>query len=603
MRFFIYKNPKTRTMKKSIRYVFIILLMNIILFSFNNCDDLIDPQKEPKEEDPEEQAIPTDQGTGNMVKEEKESLSEIPRDLTLVTMEDAENTSSGSSVSLEKYLPPIKSQGPYGTCTAWGAGYYTRTIMYARENNLTPADLEDKTSQFSPKYLFLAIPDKHKGDNCNGSYPGAAFEVMQKRGIATWDKVPYADLGNCSESITSDWDANAAKYKIESYRTIGNKEFTVETFKSYLAMGRPVQISCELGLNFKDINSEGVFTAANADYTSKPESHGYHAMALIGYDDERGPNGAFLIVNSWGKDWGDNGLAWIDYELFIDKFCYAAYVIESDKGGLAEDMIDQNVVNPNLRVEGQDLISIRFTDEVDPEGSSSLSRLLTYNVFNKGEETINASEDWNIVYYYYNAYNPSDDYGVIIYDYYTDDVGDTYKGQNGDFDNVDVEMNTYGQFNWWNYVDVPSGYSVAKAVYDDGYDYDFEFSYEMPELTGEHYFVLMADGFNDLDEQYEQNNYIFLTGKNKEPLTLKNGLVQDDLTAKSQLEKEPRHYGALEGYQPNTYSLQELNALIKYQKRSGELEEKAREFLKKRKNKSGKKPAKRVVPAKLPRIM
>lgn len=568
----------------------------------SNCDELIDnTTSDPEEESQNEQVTPEDQATGNLKNEEMTSREKMPRDLTLVTMENAESASRGSSITLDDYMPPINSQGPYGTCTAWGAGYYTRTIMYARENNLTPADLENPANQFSPKYLFLAIPDDRKGRDCNGSYPAAAFKVMQERGIATWETVPYEKIGDCSEAIQSDWDAEAANFKIESYRTIGENEFTVENFKSYLGMGRPVSISCELGLNFKNINSAEVFTEADADYTSKPDEHGYHAMSLIGYDDERGPNGAFKIANSWGTDWGDNGVAWIDYNLFVSKFCYAAYVIEGDKGGLSEDLIDAEVINPSIRVDGQDLISIRFTDEKDPQGSSRRERLLTYNVFNKGKETVKAKDDWNIVYYYYNAYNPSEDYGVVVYDYYTDDVGESNKGMNGDFADADVDMEAYGTYNWWNYVDVPPGYSVAKAVYDDGYDYDFEFLYTMPEISGEYYFVLMADGFNDLNEQYEQNNYIFLTAEDKEPLHLENGIIQNQPV--KQLEKGPAHHRALKGYQPNTYSLEELEALIKYQKRRGILEKNAQKHLKQQKNNPKQRGTKRIVPAKLPRKM
>lgn len=580
-------------MQIDFRYIRISLVLILITVIHTTCEKKIQPVESTEETET------TQKATGLMQEEEMISMSSIPKDLSIITIQDAGDINMGSAVSLVDYMPPVKSQGPYGTCTAWGSGYYARTIMYARENNLTKADLEDPANQFSPKYLFLAIPDEHKGQDCGGSWPGAAFEVMQTRGIATEEEVPYENLNICAESIQQSWDENAADYKIENYRAIGENEFTVETFKSYLAMGRPVQISCKLDENFYGINNSEVYTSADADYNNNP---GYHSMCLIGYDDNKGTSGAFQIVNSWGRNWGDEGIFWIDYNFFIETFCYAAYVIEGDKGGLSEDLIDQNVVNPNFRVDGKDLISIRFTDEVDPQGSSPKERLLTYNVFNKGSETITADNDWDIVYYYYNAYDPSNDYGVIVYDYYTDDVGESYEGQNGDFADVNVPMDSYGLYNWWNYVDVPAGYSVAKAVYDDGYDYDFEFLYTMPDLTGEYYFVLMADGFNNIDEQYEQNNFIFLTAEDKEPLYLENGIIQNKSNLKK-MEDTPMHFGAMKKKQPNSYRLDELSELIKYQKRRGMLEKKAIEFMKKRKEKNYRGPIKRVVPAKLPREM
>jgi len=35
-----------------------------------------------------------------------------------------------------------------------------------------------------------------------------------------------------------------------------------------------------------------------------------HAVAIVGYDDERG---AMLIRNSWGPGWGYRGHAWLGY--------------------------------------------------------------------------------------------------------------------------------------------------------------------------------------------------------------------------------------------------------------------------------------------------
>ena len=43
-----------------------------------------------------------------------------------------------------------------------------------------------------------------------------------------------------------------------------------------------------------------------------PDMGRYHAMTIVGYDDNIG-DGAFLVVNSWGSNWGKNGKFWIKY--------------------------------------------------------------------------------------------------------------------------------------------------------------------------------------------------------------------------------------------------------------------------------------------------
>ena len=39
---------------------------------------------------------------------------------------------------------------------------------------------------------------------------------------------------------------------------------------------------------------------------------GGHAMCVIGYDDRKF-GGAFQIMNSWGPEWGKNGVGWVRY--------------------------------------------------------------------------------------------------------------------------------------------------------------------------------------------------------------------------------------------------------------------------------------------------
>ena len=38
-----------------------------------------------------------------------------------------------------------------------------------------------------------------------------------------------------------------------------------------------------------------------------------HAVVIIGYDDNK-YGGSFRILNSWGENWGENGMGWIRYE-------------------------------------------------------------------------------------------------------------------------------------------------------------------------------------------------------------------------------------------------------------------------------------------------
>ncbi len=80
---------------------------------------------------------------------------------------------------------------------------------------------------------------------------------------------------------------------------------TVEQLKTALIergpIAAPIFYDTCLG-NYKG----GVFN----EFNNKEEGSINHVVLLIGWDDEKG---AWLIKNSWGNDWGENGFGWIKY--------------------------------------------------------------------------------------------------------------------------------------------------------------------------------------------------------------------------------------------------------------------------------------------------
>ena len=60
-----------------------------------------------------------------------------------------------------------------------------------------------------------------------------------------------------------------------------------------------------------------------------------HGQVIFGFDDSKGPNGAFLVQNSFGPGWnsgpasdpGRNGRIWWDYDAFFAGQNYAAIAL------------------------------------------------------------------------------------------------------------------------------------------------------------------------------------------------------------------------------------------------------------------------------------
>jgi hypothetical protein len=302
-------------------------------------------------------------------------------------------------------------------------------------------------------------------------------------------------------------------------------------------------------------------------------------MALCGYDDSKGPNGAFRVVNSWGTSWGDNGYIWVDYSFFINDFCFCAFVAKSKNSTYSM---------PGNTASAYDLVGWALEDSHDTTdygtGDDPLNRMCSYDVYNVGNNEITADKDWSILYLYYNAYD-ANDYGIILYDYYSDDYGSL--GEDGNL--VDVGGELLGQSgNWYNYINVGADQSVAEALYGEGYG--FEFTYTMPSsLTGSYYLVLIADGFDVIEEYDEANNYLYYTKQNGDPFSIVNGVIQDDdnvsKNRSNNFMKNPVYHAkspyptVRTSQNVNTYTTAEITNMIKHHKETGKLQEKLNEFI------------------------
>lgn len=469
-----------------------------------------------------------------------------------------------SSVDLSPYFPPIGDQGSYGTCVAWATGYNHKSFLEAWDDNHRTTFNSNQI--FSPKYLFWSIPSSQKGADCNGTGFEPAYDIMISNGVANMASSPYTNLGDCSGSPSNSEHDNAANYKIESYRQVN---VDVETLKQYLAQNRALSFGAKLGENFMAWNSDDVIYDDTDTYQGQ---HAYHAMTLCGYDDNKGNNGAFRVVNSWGTGWGDGGYIWVDYNFFVSgDFAFCAFAATNVFSNPDEDG-DNQVDDPNS---GTDLMAWELYDIQDNNyPGNPRARIAKYNAFNSGTESIPASYDWNILYIYYNA-NNANDYGIMLFDYYSDDYGNP-----GDDGSLDGYPEADGDQNWWNYINIPAGESVAQALYG-GTDARFSWPYTMPEITGDYYLVIIVDGYDVISEYDESNNYFYLTDSEGGPITFSNGVMQETPAKNFEKNLNPQigdtspKQTARNNQHINTYTTKEIRQLINYRLASGDIKRKA----------------------------
>jgi hypothetical protein len=231
-----------------------------------------------------------------------------------------------ASFSLKQYAPLPGDQSGYNTCVAWAAAYAARTISESVALN-RKNQTETTGNVFSPVHIYKNI-SPNDPECAYGTQIYRALEMMKETGAVRMLDIErimsfrMVDLSNYK---------NSRNYPIGDYITLFSRDdrrkpaLITRIVKKSLTEGKPVII----GMNTPDS-----FTDAKVVWEPKesPDTYYYgHAMCVVGYDDNR-YGGAFEVMNSWGRKWGNGGYIWIPYRTFADFVKEGYEIIENIAG-------------------------------------------------------------------------------------------------------------------------------------------------------------------------------------------------------------------------------------------------------------------------------
>jgi len=209
-----------------------------------------------------------------------------------------------TSYSLSKYLPPVINQGELGSCTACSLICALDIIQRVKKYK--------KIKKYSILFLYYIERKEYGTENDDsGSSLSTGMDCLQKTGVCQNKYWPYNILKYKIKPPKICY-TNALKYRISN--NIVQVPNDVENIKKLLRNKYPIVIGIMVYSSFEEntVSETGIITYPNK---LEEEILGGHAMCIYGYDDI---NQYFILRNSWGLNWGDQGNCYLPYQYATD---------------------------------------------------------------------------------------------------------------------------------------------------------------------------------------------------------------------------------------------------------------------------------------------
>ncbi len=309
----------------------------------------------------------------------------------------------------EGYITGIKNQYSLGTCWAFSA--ISSVESNALKNKLDSYDFSEAHmiySLISGGYKDEAGKvGKYKTENLNGGQINyAATYYFNGLGQLNEEEMPYPKTYKTitiDEYIPGRDIISIEKFEINNVNDYGkctNNE--IEIIKSKLIEYGAVQATMYMDENlFKDSN-KNYYISTNSNSTNAN-----HGISIIGWDDtinksnfkDATRDGAWLIKNSWGNNWSNDGLFYISYDdNFICKNVASYIGASTDKFNYKYKSADL-VGLPIFYFSNSFYTSAKFTKQ--SENEEEIKRIsfptgenITYKVYLSKNNTINDKNDW-----------------------------------------------------------------------------------------------------------------------------------------------------------------------------------------------------------------
>jgi hypothetical protein len=192
----------------------------------------------------------------------------------------------------------INDQKDTGSCVGWATADSVIRWHFVKAGKLP------KDQLLSSRFIWMAAKESDEFVTqpttfieLEGTSPKAALDIARKFGAVRDSILPFSS-GRLYGDEAKTFYAIAARLKITSYFNLGRN---LGNWRTWLATKGPILTALDVDATWDDAKK----TRGKLDTYQPDTTRGGHAVALIGYTPDR-----FIVRNSWGLTWGDQGFGY-----------------------------------------------------------------------------------------------------------------------------------------------------------------------------------------------------------------------------------------------------------------------------------------------------
>jgi hypothetical protein len=218
------------------------------------------------------------------------------------------------SVDLRAAWWGIGDQEHTGSCVGWSSTDGVARYHFVKAGRLGNTErLSPRCTWMGSKETDTIVTRPTTFIEEAGTTLKAAMDILRKYGAVPDDLLPFHITTAMYPGSEAVFYGTAATRRIAAYYNLGKK---LPDWRKWLSSHGPLLVALNVDKTWDDAHSTG----GKLDAFQPNTVRGGHAVAIVGYRTD----GRFIVRNSWGTAWGDNGFAYAS-EAYIN----AAFFAES----------------------------------------------------------------------------------------------------------------------------------------------------------------------------------------------------------------------------------------------------------------------------------